>query len=283
MPINLYSYELKTRCPFIEKREGLILEHNGGWGEIAPLTGFSKEGLIEATQEVVKHLPSLAPSALTLPSVKFGVESALFPFSLEPLSVPIATFGALKDGASTVKLKLGSLDLAKAIDLASRYLGKGKIRLDFNRMWPLEKLLAFSKEFSPDDFEFLEEPAQNLDELIAFSEKTAFPIAIDESLQEKGWKKIPTLKAAVVKPTLFPDWNSLPKDLPIVFSSSYESSLGILQIARLAKNSPFPAGIDTFSDDLLNPPLKIEKGHLIWEPKGAPFIRKEKLCLIAAV
>jgi O-succinylbenzoate synthase len=161
-----------------------------------------------------------------------------------------------------------------------KHLGRYRLRLDFNRAWSLDQALRFAKHFSPNDFEYLEEPVNTFADLVRFSTLTQFPIAADESLRQGSYLEIPTLKATIVKPTLMGTIPTLPPHLSLVLSSSYESSLGILQIARLA-NSPIPQGLDTFTDDLLIPPLRVENGCLTWTPSSTP-IDFTKLCLIAS-
>lgn len=261
---RLYSYRFK--------REGLILESDLGWGEIAPLPGFSSETLEEARAEILAWLQS--GHKPTLPSVRFGLSCALQPFSLKPLRIPLCALNAPRPGFSTLKLKLKDSTVEQAVAQARALKDQFRLRIDCNRAWSLEHALAFASHFKPDDFEYLEEPVGS--GLVEFSRRTGFPIAADESLRDGSYKQVPTVKAAIVKPMLM---GGVPKlDVPIVLSSSFETSLGILQIARLAQND-LPQGLDTFEDDLLSPPLKRENGYLAWEGSESP-VDKAKLCRI---
>ena len=262
--LRLYSYRFK--------REGLILESDVGWGEIAPLPGFSAETLDEARAEILAFLE--AGKEPKLPSVRFGLSSALKPFSYAPLSTPLCALNDPRVGFSTLKLKLKDLSLEEAIAKARTLKDRFRLRLDCNRAWSLEQALQFASHFKPGDFDYLEEPVAA--GLAEFSKQSGFPLAADESLRDGSYKEVPTVKAAIVKPTLM---GEIPKlALPIVLSSSFETSLGILQIARLAQNN-LPQGLDTFEEDLLDPPLKREKGHLVWEGSKNP-INMKKLCRI---
>lgn len=270
---KLFSYKTQSR-------EGLILQWNNGFGEIAPLPGYSKETLEEAKEEILRNLPNLPDAKPTLPSVQFGLFAASKPLSLNPLRVPISALNHPKLGCNTLKLKVKNLSLTEAIELVKKYLGKYRLRIDCNRSWTLSQALFFASHFSRTDFEYLEEPTQTFEELELFSKKTLFPIALDESLRENvPYGQIPTLQAFIVKPTLMGIIPKLPPEIPVVFSSSYESSLGLLQIARLASGT-IPHGLDTVSDDFLIPPLRIENGYLTWNPSPNP-INFSKLCLIA--
>lgn len=272
---KLYQYKIPS--PHCSIREGLILQIHDGWGEIAPLPGFSKETLDEAKNEILSVLFENAKPSL--PSVKFGLSCAGKPFDASALKMPLCAFKKPRPNCDSLKLKLKNIPLEEAISTVKQYIGRTRLRIDCNRSWSLEEALYFASHFSPSDFEYLEEPLHSFSDLLRFSKITKFPIAVDESLREQSYLNIPTLKAAVVKPMLMGGIPKLP--VPIVLSSVYESSLGVLQIARFA--SPhITHGLDTFSDDFLTPPLQVENGYLTWEGSKNP-IDVTKLCLIATV
>ena len=258
--LKLYEYTFE--------KKGLILESDVGFGEISPLPGFSKETFEEAKWETLQVLKNKRKPSL--PSVIFGFSNVNKP--LTPIKVPLCALHKPHSGCKALKLKLGNLSVENAIAHVKRYLGKYSLRLDFNQKWSLSQALEFASHFEKTDFEYLEEPVKEYKDLLEFSIKIGFPLALDESK-----KRVPSVKALVIKPTL---WGTIPKtDLPIVLSSSYESSLGILQIAMLNR-SKIPQGLDTFKTDLLDPPLKIENGYLVWEGSKNP-VDKSKLCPIA--
>ncbi len=274
---RLYSYSLKTSAPRWPLRQGFLLQYNEGWGEVAPLPGFSRESLTEALEEIHTFFPRLASATPRLPSVRFGLRQALSPFLKTPLKQPLCLLNEPRPRFSTLKLKLAHLPLDDAIAYVQRHVGKFRLRLDCNRAWTLEEALLFARHFSPRDFEYLEEPLQNNRELPLFSNLTRFPIALDESpLQEE----IPTLAGIVVKPTL----KATPRTkIPLIFSSAYETSLGLLQIARLGSRSKIPLGLDTFryfEEDILVPPLRAEEGFILWNPSQENPIDVSKLTLL---
>lgn len=280
--VRLYSYALKTSLQKWPIRKGLLLQWNEGWGEIAPLPGFNPEGFEEALAEIVSLLPDLSLAKAKLPSVRFAIESASKPFSLKPLKVPLSLLNVPRPGFSTLKLKLGHLSPKEGIALVKKYHRLYRLRLDCNRSWTLDQALTVASHFQPEDLEYLEEPVQKFSDLVKFSELSAFPVAIDESFGKCPIFEIPTLKTAVIKPTRIGTIPSL--FLPIVLSSSFESSVGLLQIARQHAGCA-PIGLDTFryfDEDLLIPPLKAEDGFLTWSPTGAFPIDFSKLCLIAS-
>ncbi len=101
---QLYRYRLPLTAPLsvgdrsLTERHGLLLRIVGlggteGWGDVAPLPGFSSESLSEARNQVRRVVPKLAGFELmgkgiedvfrslavndTLPSVRFAIESAV--------------------------------------------------------------------------------------------------------------------------------------------------------------------------------------------------------------
>lgn len=275
MAKKLYRYRIEM--PRYGQREGLILQINDGWGEIAPLPGWSQETLEEAEKEAINVLfDKTIPKS---PSVKFGFFCANLPWDTSPLNVPLCSLNNPRPGCFHLKLKIKKLNPKEAVSFVKKYLGSYQLRLDCNRGWNLTEALEFASYFSPSDFEYLEEPVKSYRDLIEFSKLTHFPIAVDESLREGHCMDIPTLKAAIVKPTLMGEIPNI--NCPVVLSSSYESSLGILQIARFASTN-MAQGLDTFTDDVLDPSLQVVEGALIW--KGdKPSIRLSHLCLVVSV
>lgn len=243
----------------------LLLQIEDCWGEISPLPGFSLETFEEAKQEILQVLHENKQP--TFRSVIWGLSAS----PLTAVKIPLCALNRPRDGCKTLKLKVGHLPVDEAKQLVSQYVGKYRLRIDCNRKWTLNQACEFSRHFQAQDFEYLEEPTKDL---IEFAKQTDFPIALDESFREN--KTIPNVKYAVIKPTLT---GCIPKlSLPTVLSSSYETSLGILQIARHAKND-LAQGLDTFQDDIVDPPIRVENGYLTWNPSKNP-INISKLCLI---
>ncbi len=277
MPKHLYEYAIDSKK--LGQRKGFIIQVEDGFGEIAPLPGWSQETLEETRKELFDYLFSKIPPKS--PSAQFGIASAKTAFSTKPLKIPLCSLNTPKNGCHTLKIKIGHMTPHQAIEYVKPHIGKYRLRLDCNQMWTLQEAIFFASFFQKTDFEYLEEPTQSSD-LIRFVQETDFPIAIDETFRQNPdvYQKLPNVKAIIMKPTLF---GHIPHSTtPIVLSSSYESSLGLLQIARQA-HPQIAHGLDTFEDfnqSILFPPLKAENGYLIWEGSQSP-IDFSKLCLIA--
>lgn len=254
---KIYHY----RIPILNlqtEREGLWVETEAGWGEVAPLPGYSKESLSEALEQL--HQIKAGHQLKYLPSVEFG----LLPLPQEPLSWPVSVLlrGSVAEilkqaeqfaGFTSAKVKVGNLSLKDAIHVVKALKDRFRLRVDVNQKWTLEEALTFCSHFQPEDFDYLEDPLQNEEELSQFP----FPLALDFSSSSI----IP--KAQVWKPTV----RGVPLASPnLVLSSVFESGLGlgrIVQLAYFLKLPPVPIGLGTYhslTEDLLEEPLVFSQG-----------------------
>ncbi|MCK4934126.1 MAG: o-succinylbenzoate synthase [Simkaniaceae bacterium] len=327
---RLFSYKIPLTCilpkqstPF---REGLIisLKSRGrtAWGEIAPLPFWSEENLQSAKTAVEAIFPTLKSInwerdnirellihtlAGEFPSVSFGIESAildlLYPLKEQNLITPISGYlsgtpekilreaDKLKNhNYKYVKLKVNQLTIKEAIDLSKKLRNNFELRIDSNKAWSLSQALEFCSSFTKDTFSYLEDPVDNFKDLLEFSKKTSYPIAVDEYFRtapKDQLLQIPTLKAVIYKPmlqgalSLYEKYFSALKKnhIDIILSSTYESGQGILQIAKgyaRLSHQHIPIGIDTYKlikQDLLNTPHKLQNGHLYLEKSAHPLPR----------
>ena len=335
---ELYSYKiplkrtLKLKGHSIDSRVGLILkifdsEGNCGFGEIAPLPGFSREIFDEAKSQTIQicsllretaspRKPEKIISAIKdfpediYPSVSFGVASAFLILSARARNISLSELfnndcssslevNALLSGSKeeilaslphikessygSVKLKVGSRELSEDIDLTRKVreqLGESiNLRLDANRSWSLQQAAAFHSETRDCRIEYIEEPVSNSSELqvLLADSNIDIPVALDETLAEieiSDFKKFSSAKALVLKPTLlglektisFADMAKSQK-IACVFSSSFESVLGLSIIAQLAAgNSTISAcGLDTlgiYADDSYLKLFPVENGRI---------------------
>lgn len=222
------------------RREGALLElrdgeGNAGWGEAAPMPGFSRESADDAARQLAALTASDAPAEEPYPSVRFALEQARLSLranvSGEPLPrlispAPRATveLNALISsgpqeapaearrlrlaGYRAVKLKVGRLAVSEEAELVRRVaeeLGGVLLRLDANRAWSLEEALAFARRTEGVEIEYVEEPLADPALLPRFAEESELPVALDESLvgmpaarlEDHGYASV-----VVLKPTL---------------------------------------------------------------------------------
>jgi len=146
--VELFRYDLPLARPLrlkdkvLARRAGLLLKfgygnEESGYGDIAPLPGFSSETLEEAHEAVVRwsrllgHLPKSEPEreeALAFlwktPSVYFGIECATFHFRRALGSTrPMGLFGKTRSKVSLNGLLSGTLE--EVIDRARSLRGAG--------------------------------------------------------------------------------------------------------------------------------------------------------------
>jgi len=290
---DIFLYRLPLRPLKIGKRmlkvrEGLVVrlrDEKGrtGFGEIAPLPGFSRESLAGAIKETRKLRNRLLGKEISesfihhgLLSVSFGIGTALCGLTSKKIAQKIPVSGLLqgnksqivreakllvKKGIRTLKIKVGSgslkQDVEKVVAVKGAVGRHVRLRLDANRAWSLEKAAAFVRAIGRRQIEYIEEPLKNSSALAAFFAKTKMSFALDETLRDLNPIRFHPPKglcAIVLKPTLLGmdktfRWIRLAKrkQIKTVISSSFESGLGISALADIAFHvSPkTPAGLDT--------------------------------------
>lgn len=270
----------------LTQREGLLVmlqqQDRQGWGEIAPLPGFSGETLEQAQQACERWLTqwlAMQPVADSLlPSVAFGLSCA----SAE-LTGQLPQTGAWRSAqlcygdpdalllqlqaqpSPCAKMKVGLYEAVRdglQVSLLLEVLPDLQLRLDANRSWTREKARQFARCLTPAQrarIAFIEEPCRTPEESLAFAAESGIAIAWDESLRQPDFRlqAAPGLAALVIKPTLTGSIAQLQQiiagaqqlGLQTVISSALESSLGLTQLARLAHwlTPQSPPGLDTLT------------------------------------
>lgn len=226
--LRLYRYRLPLTEPLkgTTRREGLLVElmSDGGvagWGEAAPLPGFSGESLEEVTGQLRGLADEVAGCVITdewsgliglAPSARFGFELALWNlraassgkmlpelFSSRPratvfinalISSPDHAFEEARRlrsaGYEAVKLKVGSRSVEEEVELVRvvcEALGDAvELRLDANRAWSLDEAGRFARATADLDLEYVEEPLAEPARMPLLAERYGLPVALDESL-----------------------------------------------------------------------------------------------------
>lgn len=308
---KLYRYTIPCQTGVIlrkqplTERQGLIIRlekaEKIGLGEIAPLPGFSLESLKLAEQQAQNWIVNPTQNLDHLaPSVAFGISCALAELSGELSKKGNYQSAILCDGdrykftekVAMQKNPLGKIKIGftpeKEGELANQLLNQFPnltLRLDANRSFSLEQAVEFGKKIAKSNrlrIQFIEEPCQTPELSREFAEQTGIAIAWDETVREPNFavQGEKHLKAIVIKPSLI---GSLPKcvdlieqahkeGLKAVISSSIESSLGLTQLARIAKQytpETIP-GLDT---------LNLMKFQLVrkWQGSELPLVEWNNL------
>jgi len=219
---QIFRYTLPLCAPLIlrgqtiAKRIGLLLrleDETGavGWGEAAPLPGFSREILLEARTAlefaVETWIDGMSPSTTTSPSAAFALQTAFANLCSNEGPDETVYINALLSGAESeilarasglhvrgyraAKLKVGraSPEADAALVRAVREVLHPaiRLRLDANRAWPLAQALRFAELVTDCAIEYIEEPVDDPERLAEWRAKTCIPYALDETLQEAAW------------------------------------------------------------------------------------------------
>jgi O-succinylbenzoate synthase len=267
--MRIYTYKIPIATPLlpISERQGLIFQTEQGFGEAAPLPGWSRE--------TIEDLLASIQSSISYPSADFGQSCARMTFPASFPSIPICALvvnkqdveQALLNGFQTLKIKIKDYSVRDALDLISLMQFSGvRLRIDMNRKWSFNDAQRFLNQLDPLNIEYIEEPTDDLDQ---FHKLPPLPYALDETLREKEntWMRLPNVHAFVLKPTLLGKrldhliqlGQKLGKKL--VFSSSFESAIALLHIAHLQKRfaSQTAVGLDThrfFQGNFFPMPIK---------------------------
>lgn len=294
----------------LKTRDGLFLCLNNGeregWGEIAPLPGFSHETLDDAQAELLAWAQRWQQhgdnNMSALPSVAFGTSCALaelydeLPQTADYRTAPLCTGDpdallpvlAAMPGEKVAKVKIGLYEAVRdgmVVNLLLEAIPDLRLRLDANRAWTPLKAQQFAKYVNPawrDRIAFLEEPCKTREDSRAFARDTGIAIAWDESLREAdfAFAAEPGLRAVVIKPSLTGSLQKVHEQittahalgLTAVISSSIESSLGLTQLARLAAwlTPQTIPGLDT---------LNLMQAQLLrrWPGSALPCLEKDAL------
>lgn len=286
--VRLYRYQLpltrslELASQFYSHRDGILVclqsGTDEGWGDIAPLPGFSQESLMEVQSQAIilaKSLPDI-PAASTdfdiynlFPSVQFGFELAQFNLKTairnqavtEPS--PVTCCRLLNEqsykntlptitlqGYQAVKIKVGRRalddDLAFVHSVCREHPDL-EVRIDANRTWTLKVAKIFLERTRNLSIGYIEEPLKDSADLAAFVRSSHIPLALDETLRELGAEQYRQFaEVYVLKPTLSGGITGTVETIRqaqsdhirCIISSSYESGVGMLGLVELAKKIP---------------------------------------------
>lgn len=299
---TIYSF----RLPLIPYgfRQGLLV-HLGEerWGEISPFPGRSRETLTEAFTQLKQWLTEGKIQGELYPSVQFGLESAHSP----PFTASAPLYALLNGDLETmykqadraecqgyriVKLKISHLSIDRAQMIIHRLKHRFRLRIDCNCAFTFNEIMTLLSPFDKNIFDYIEDPTFELPSLSQFP----FPFALDETVslfRSLPLHAYPNFYGFILKPTLLGGTKGcLPyleyasrHQRKIVFSPTFESGLGLLQILFLAKKlhlTTDPIGLDTaryLKQDLLDPAIDFNVPFLTIQ--DVPRINKNLLTKVA--
>lgn len=267
-------------------REGMLLEGPAGWGEFAPFDDYTDAAaarwLVAALEAATTPWPDPVHASVPV--------NAIVP-AVGPSDAQALTRAALAQGCTTIKVKVGSADLADdiarvaavraALDEAAT---PGAIRVDANAAWTLAQAQVALEALARFGLQYVEQPCRELADLARLRRAGIVRIAVDEGIRTSADPASLQLREvadiAILKPQPLGGIAATLDlaerlDLPVVVSGSLDSSVGLAAVvaAAAALPGPLPAcGLGTgalLADDLLVAPLAPTTG-VLWPGRVAP-------------
>ena len=258
----------------LDVREGVLFPGPSGWGEFAPFDDYSDEAAARWLDAALEAAFGEQPAA---------VRDSILVNAIVPMCAPedaaLMTREAVARGCTTIKVKVGSDDLAEDVSRVAAIRevlgGSGAIRVDANAAWFLEDAVVALRELAQFDLQYAEQPCATAD-LRALRSRTSVRLAVDEGIRHsadldevaRGLADIADV--AILKPQTLGGGAATMRlverladcaDLPVVISGSLDSSVGLSAVVAAAAavpNLPFACGLGTgalFADDVVDTPL----------------------------
>lgn len=210
--------------------------------------------------------------SLLYPSVAFAIESVQFSLGEEQWSQQKVSESPLLVGVDALtlkrlddwpekwpdefKLKVGRNDTVQDVGAVHQILDRipahVKLRLDANQRWSIDEAIGFARQVPVSRISYIEEPTPHFEEFPQLFRETGMGYALDETLQGSAvsaslsemnrFRAEDGLRAVVLKPTLVGGVSKClsianrarKKKVRVVFSSSFESALGLSLIEQLS-------------------------------------------------
>ena len=272
MTLTEHRVRLPLRLPMagMTHRHAVLLEGPEGWGEWSPLPGYpSDPGVCRRAAEdaATVRWPSARRHSVRV--------NALIP------AVTPATAAVLAAGLVDVKVKVGvdvgSVEVDRVAAVRQAIGPPGRLRVDANGAWDIDKAVAMIARLAPFDLELVEQPVASLEDLATVRRRVAVPVAADECVRNiDDAHRLRTLDAAdalVVKVQPLGGMAATmavieAAGVPVIVSSMYETSVGLaagLALAAALDELPFACGLGTahmFTGDVVVDPLMPVDGWL---------------------
>lgn len=194
-------------------------------------------------------------------------------------------------GYNTFKIKIGRdnfEDDLKLIRAVREKFGEIiNIRLDVNGKWRYEDRINYLEQLSLFNIQYIEEPCNNLNNLVTLAEISPIPIAVDESVHtiDDAFKVINNfnIEFIVLKPMVLGGLISSfriikeaeKKNKKVIVSSSFESAVGKSGLVLLASitSHNFAHGLDVsslYEKDICLDPFIVKDGKINLAPESYP-------------
>lgn len=255
--MRAFAIPMPVRFRGTTLRQGALLPGPAGWGEFSP---FSEYGPAEAARWLACALEAAAygwpapvrdsvPVNVTVPAV--GPEHAHSIVS--------------RSGCRTAKVKVAepgqdeAADVARVEAVRDAIGASGKVRVDANGGWDVDRAARVLTALAKFDLEYAEQPCASLAEMAALRRRVDVPLAADESIRRAsdplrvraaGAADIVVLKAQPLGGVRAALAVAAACGLPVVVSSAVDTSVGLaagVALAAALPELPYACGLATMS------------------------------------
>ncbi|UFU05812.1 o-succinylbenzoate synthase [Ruania halotolerans] len=273
-----YSIGLRTRFRGLDRRDGMVIEGEAGWGEFSPFWeyGVEESRAWWAAAHEAATLPYPDPVRTRIPV------NVTVPATTPERAHAIVTASG---GCRTAKVKVAepgqTLGEEQArLEAVRDALGSsGAIRIDANAAWDLDEASRRLPilDRAAGGLEYAEQPCAAVEDLATLRRRGNVPIAADESIRRAAdpFAVVRAEAADVVVLKVQPLGGVRAAlriaeqiGLPVVVSSALESSVGIaagVALAAALPELPYACGLATvhlFERDVVGDPLLPTNGEL---------------------
>ncbi len=280
-------FALRLRRTFrgVDVREGMLLRGPSGWGEFAPFDDYDDRRAARWLAAALEASFGSWPASWR-PSIAVN---AIIPACAADDAAILARTALLDHGCRTMKVKVGGslaedeARIASVRDVLDASLGSGvgRIRLDANAAWDVDRAVTSLHRLAAYGIEYVEQPCPDLDDLRVLRARIEVPIAVDEGLRTSddpqalaaaGERLRAACDVIILKAAPLGGVDAAMRiadavALPVVVSGSLDSSVGLAPSLALAGalDLDVACGLGTgalLRDDLVDPPLQPMDGEL---------------------
>ena len=259
-----FALPLRRSFRSVTVREGMLIRGPHGWGEFAPFDDYSNAAAAKWLASAVEAAFGEWPA----PIREFVPVNAIIPATSSDDAAQLAREAIMESGCSTIKIKVGERDhtladdearVASVRDVMDTVLGRGigKIRIDANGGWDVDRAKTALRRLSAYGLEYVEQPCATPDELRELRDHTDVAIAVDENLRRaqdpsalkvREFADIAIIKAAPLGGVAAGLALAQSVGLPVVVSGSLDTSVGLssgLALAGALETLDYACGLGT--------------------------------------
>ena len=274
LELRPFRLPLRTRFRGLLERDGMLVRRGEAWAEFSPFADYPEPMRRRWAAATLESLDGALPAPVR---------------TTVPVNVTVPAVGpelahrlVADSGCRTAKVKVGDDGDEARVEAVRDALGPlGRLRIDVNATWDVERAATRLKNLSRYDLEYAEQPVPTLDEMRELRRRSTVPLAVDESLRTapdpmtvdlRDAADVAVLKVAPLGGVRAALAVAERHALPVVVSSALESSVGLaagLALAAALPELPYACGLATarlFEADLVENPYEPHEGEITVAP-----------------